>query len=218
VLVLATENAGRKGLRRGERLLSVGNPDFDREENRNLRDLQSAEAEAKAVAVGYEKPIGLFGGEATKDEFLRNFADVEVVHFAGHFLANRQSPGNSKLLFAGGELRSSELGTHKLPRSKLVVLSACDTGLDSYDKGEGAIGIARTFLALGAPVVVASQWKVDSEPTKDLMVKFHRNRKERGLASAESLRRAQLELLSADSTRQPFYWAAFALFGGYATY
>jgi CHAT domain-containing protein/tetratricopeptide (TPR) repeat protein len=218
VLVLATENAGRKERRRGERLLSVGNPDIDREANPNLRDLQSAEVEAKAVAAEYEGARGLFGPGATKEEFLRRFDGVEVVHFAGHFVANRQSPANSKLLFAGGELRSSELGTHKLPLAKLFVLSACETGLDRYDRGEGAIGIARTFLALGAPVVVASQWKVDSEPTKDLMTAFHRNRKERGLTSAESLRRAQLEMLSGERSRHPFYWAAFALFGGYANY
>jgi CHAT domain-containing protein len=218
VLVLATENARRKEGITNESLLSIGNPDFDREENPHLADLQTAEIEAKAIAVGYRKPQEMFGGEATKDSFLRNFAGVEVVHFAGHFVANRQSPGNSKLLFAGGELRSSELGTYKLPKAKLVVLSACETGFERYDKSEGAIGIARTFLALGAPLVVASQWKVDSEPTKDLMVAFHRNRKEKSLASAESLRQAQLEVLSRNKTKAPFYWAAFSLFGGYANY
>jgi CHAT domain-containing protein len=218
VLVLATENARRKERVNSESLLSIGNPDFDREENPNLADLQAAEVEAKAIAGGYQKPLKLLGGEATKDAFLRNFGNVEVVHFAGHFVSNRQSPGNSKLLFAGGELRSSELGTYKLPRAKLVVLSACETGFERYDKSEGAIGIARTFLALGAPVVVASQWKVDSEPTKDLMIAFHRNRKEKGMTSAESLRRAQLEVLSGDKTKAPFYWAAFSMFGGYANY
>jgi CHAT domain-containing protein len=218
VLVLATENARRKERVRNESLLSIGNPDFDREENPNLADLQAAETEANAIAGSYPQSLELIGGEATKEKFLRNFAGVEVVHFAGHFVANRQSPGNSKLLFAGGDLRSSELGAYKLPKAKLVVLSACETGFERYDKSEGAIGIARTFLALGAPVVVASQWKVDSEPTKDLMIAFHRNRKEKGLASAESLRRAQLEMLSRDGTKAPFYWAAFSLFGGYANY
>jgi CHAT domain-containing protein len=218
VLVLATEDARRKERAGEESLLSVGNPDFDREENLNLADLQAAEVEAKAIAGVYPKSLDLLGGAATKDAFLRNFADVDVVHFAGHFVANRQSPGNSKLLFAGGELRSSELGTYKLPKVKLVALSACETGFERYDKSEGAIGIARTFLALGAPVVVASQWKVDSEPTKDLMIAFHRNRKEKRLTSAESLRQAQLEMSSRDKTSAPFYWAAFSLFGGYATY
>jgi CHAT domain-containing protein len=218
VLVLATENARRKERVTNESLLSIGNPDFDREENLNLADLQTAEAEAKAIAAGYRESLEMVGGEATKDKFLRDFANVEVVHFAGHFVANRQSPGNSKLLFAGGELRSSELGTYKLPKAKLVVLSACETGFERYDKSEGAIGIARTFLALGAPLVVASQWKVDSEPTKDLMIAFHRNRKEKLMTSAESLRQAQLEVLRSDKTKAPFYWAAFSLFGGYANY
>jgi len=218
VLVLATENARRKEQVTNESLLSIGNPDFDREENPNLADLQAAEAEAKGIAGDYRNPLEMLGGEATKDKFLRSFASVEVVHFAGHFVANRQSPGNSKLLFAGGDLRSFELGAYKLPKAKLVVLSACETGFERYDKSEGAIGIARTFLALGAPVVVASQWKVDSEPTKDLMIAFHRNRKEKGMTSAESLRQAQLEVLSRNETKAPFYWAAFSLFGGYANY
>lgn len=218
VLVLATENALQKDRVTTERLLSIGNPDFDREENPNLPDLGSAAAEAKSIAGDYQGSVPLLGGEATKDRFLRDFTAANVIHFAGHFLANRHSPGNSKLLFAGGELRASELSTYKLPQAKLVVLSACETGFERYDKSEGAIGIARTFLALGAPLVVASQWKVDSERTKDLMIAFHRNRKITHMTSAESLRQAQLEVLRNERTQSPYYWAAFSLFGGYANY
>ncbi|HEX8161130.1 MAG TPA: CHAT domain-containing protein [Pyrinomonadaceae bacterium] len=218
VLVLATEEARRKERGGEESLLSVGNPDFDREENPGLPDLRAAEVEASSIAGDYHGARVLLGGEATKEAFLRDFADAEVIHFAGHFVANRRSPGNSKLLFAGGGLRSSELGARRLPRAKLAVLSACQTGFERYDKSEGAIGVARTFLALGAPVVVASQWKVDSETTKDLMIAFHDNRTRKRLPSAESLRRAQLEVLGRAETKQPFYWAAFSLFGGYANY
>lgn len=218
VFVLASENARRKERVEQESVLSVGNPDFERDENQNLADLPTAAAEAKAIAADYRNPLELFGAEATKEKFLQSFAGVDVIHFAGHFVANPRSPGNSKLLFAGGELRSSQLGTYKLPRAKLVVLSACETGFERYDKSEGAIGIARTFLALGAPLVVASEWKVDSEPTKDLMIAFHRNRREKKLTTAESLRQAQLETMSRKETRSPFYWAAFSLFGGYAKY
>jgi len=50
------------------------------------------------------------------------------------------------------------------------------------------------------------------------MVAFHRNRKDLRLTSADSLRRAQLELLAHNDTKEPFYWAAFSLFGGYASY
>ncbi|HEV7797469.1 MAG TPA: CHAT domain-containing protein [Pyrinomonadaceae bacterium] len=218
VLVLASEDARRKEQVTNEGLLSIGNPDFDREENSNLADLQAAATEARDIAGDYRKSLQLLSGEATKDQFLRNFADFEVVHFAGHFVANRQSPGNSKLLFAGGDLRSKELGAFKLPKVKLFVLSACETGFERYNKSEGAIGIARTLLALGAPLVVASQWQVDSEPTKDLMLAFHRNRTQKGMTSAESLRQAQLEMLDREETKAPVYWAAFSLYGGYANY
>lgn len=218
VLVLASENAKRKEQVSDERLLSIGNPDFDRDENPNLPALEDAESEARTTAANYRKSQALVGDEATKEKFLRSFAGVEVVHFAGHFVANRQSPANSKLLFAGGDLRSSELAAYKLPLAKLVVLSACETFIERYNKSEGAIGAARTLLALGAPVVVASQWRVDSTPTKDLMIAFHRNRKQKRMTSAESLRQAQIELINRTETSAPFYWAAFSLFGGYANY
>ena len=89
---------------------------------------------------------------------------------------------------------------------------------DEFSTSEGAIGVARTLLALGAPVVVASQWRVDSTPTRDLMIAFHGNRKQKRMTSAESLRQAQLELMNRTETSAPFYWAAFSLFGGYANY
>lgn len=218
LLVIATANAQRKERFANESVLSVGNPDFDREEHQNLADLRSAEVEAGNIARNYEKSVELFGAEATSKKFLDNLTRVHVIHFAGHFVANRQSPANSKLLLAGSELRSSELGTLRLPNAKLVVLSACQTGFERYDKSEGAIGVARTFLALGAPIVVASQWMIDSEAAKDQMIVFHRNRKLNHLSSAESLRQAQLETLRNRETKSPYYWAAFSLFGGYANY
>lgn len=217
VLVLATDNAKRKE-HQSETLLAVGNPEFDREENPHLSALEAAEDEATTIARGYGQSFELLGPAATRQQFLRNLTRAEVIHFAGHFVANPESPGNSKLLFSGGELRTSELDAYKLPRAKLVVLSACETGFERFDTSEGAIGIARTLLALGAPLVVASQWKVDSEPTKDLMIAFHRNRRENHLTSAESLRQAQLEMLASDRTSAPFYWSAFSLFGAYAAY
>lgn len=217
VLVLASENARRKASAK-ERLLSVGNPEFDREEDPNLPNLPDAEAEARTIAESYPQSVRLTGSQASKQNFLANLTAVEVIHFAGHFLSNPEAPGNSKLLLAGGDLRSAELAPFQLPRVKLVVLSACQTGYESYNLSEGSIGIARTFLALGAPAVIATGWQVESAATRDLMVAFHRNRKQKGMTAAESLRRAQLDALSRPETRAPFYWAAFSLFGGYTNY
>jgi CHAT domain-containing protein len=218
ILILAAEAARRRTNTTTESILAIGNPDFDRGENPNVPDLRDAESEAQNIAAFYSKPNLLLGGDASKQKFLAALSKVAVIHFAGHFLSNSQAPASSKLLLAGGDLRAAELGTIKLLTNKLVVLSACETAFEQYNRSEGSIGIARTFLALGAPLVVASQWKVESETTRDLMVAFHRDRRQKGMSSAAALRAAQLEIMGKAETAAPFYWAAFSLYGGYSTY
>jgi len=133
---------------------------------------------------------------------------------------------SSLLLAKNGEqteksvLTNSELIGEQLPRVKLVVLSACQTGAESFYNGEGLVGLSRTFLAAGAPLVVASQWKVDSDATAELMKRFHFYRRQENLPTTAALRRAQIEMLDApdERFREPYYWAAFAVFGGYAQF
>lgn len=119
-----------------------------------------------------------------------------------------------------GELQAFEVYRMKLPRARLVVLSACQTGPERVYRGEGAVGIARPFIAAGAPLVVASLWPVESDSAADLMVSFHRHRKLDGLPTLEALRRAQLDMLSSTYTpnTQPVHWAAFAVIGGSADF
>lgn len=218
VFVTASENAEKRSKVRNERLLSIGNPQFDRTENPNLEDLPNAEIEAEKISENYQTTNKFIGRSATKKSFLDQVDKAEVIHFAGHFVANGQSSRNSKLIFSDENLHSFEFSDKKLPDSKLVILSACETAYERSNKSEGMIGIGRTFLALGTPVVVASGWKVDSESTKDLMISFHQNRRRKGLSSIEAIRRAQLEILKHPDKNLPYYWAAFSAIGGFSDY
>jgi CHAT domain-containing protein len=78
------------------------------------------------------------------------------------------------------------------------------------------ISLARPFLATGIPLVVVSLWPVDSNSTANLMISFHKHRKQDNLSSAEALRRAQLDLLKGpeEEFHRPFFWGAFVLIGG----
>ncbi len=218
VFITATENAKQRENGGGETILSVGNPAFDRAENPSLNDLPDAEIEARKISEFYARKIEFTGENATRESFLDNFEKNEIIHFAGHFVINSRSPANSKLLFADEDLRVAELTRNKLSRSKLVVLSACETGIERFNKSEGAIGAARIFLALGTPLVVAGNWKIDSETTKDLMIAFHKNRREKKLSTSESLRQAQIEILNRNGKNQPYFWSAFNIFGGFTNY
>jgi CHAT domain-containing protein/cytochrome c-type biogenesis protein CcmH/NrfG len=224
VFVFASEKAKTLEKIKDERLLSIGDPAFDKEKNASLAALPSAEEEARTIAKFYPKAKQFFGTDATKTKFLAEMPGAEIIHFAGHYVANSDAPSYSRLLFsADGEesdLRAFEIASMKLPNAKLVVLSACQTGIEKFYGGEGAIGIARTFLAVGVPLVVASNWKIDSEAAKDLMIAFHRNRREKGLSGAEALRQAQIEMLKGakENYRQPYFWAAFSIIGGSSNY
>jgi len=113
-----------------------------------------------------------------------------------------------------------ELRGEKLPRTKLVVLSACQTGVEGYYNSEGLVGLSRTFLAAGVPVAVASAWQVESEATSLLMKNFHHYRLKKNLSSSQALRQAQLDLLKADDEKfnSAYFWAAFSVYGGYAEF
>jgi CHAT domain-containing protein/Flp pilus assembly protein TadD len=224
------DSAQAKRGARGESLFSVGDPYFDRTRFPKLNPLDSAEREAREIARYYPGARVMTGAEATESSVKRAMAKAEVIHIAAHGLADEQSSLNSALMLApdrtgersadtpetDGVLHAYEIYGSALPRARLVVLSACQSGVETFHRGEGMIGLARPFLAAGAPLVVSSLWKVDSEATSDLMIRFHKHRKQTGLPTAQALRRAQRELLHDEGLgyRHPYYWAAFSVVGG----
>jgi len=227
IFLLCTDNAERKSASGDETLLSIGNPLFDRREFDDLEYLPSAEDEAREIAGLYPGAQPLIGTDATKAAFQKSLLDSEIIHFAGHYIVRHGAPLSSSMLLAQSgsrteesTLTNAELIRQKLPRVKLVVLSACQTGVEQYYNGEGLIGLSRTFLAAGAPLVVASQWKVDSDATAELMKKFHFYRRREKLSATAALRRAQLEMYNTPDGRfrKPYFWAAFAAFGGFARF
>lgn len=233
VFVDCSEKAARKSGNIEERLLSVGNPSFDRDAFPSLPPLPSGGREAEAIAAFYKSSPRLLREEEAREETVRReIEQSDVAHFALHYVVEDHSSLLSKMVLAAGRTenaldkeddgvwQSYEIYKMKLPRTRLVVLSACQTGIEQQYRGEGAVSLARPFIVAGVPLVVASLWPVDSESTEQLMVSFHRHRTQEHLPTAEALRRAQLELLGGEDTRyrQPYYWAAFTVIGGYAEY
>jgi CHAT domain-containing protein/Tfp pilus assembly protein PilF len=208
-----------------ESLLAIGNPAFDRREYPDLDDLPAAAREATGIASKYPNSYRLIGRDAVKPAIEKRLATADVIHFAGHYVINQTDALQSKLILAksatppNSDLTIRELLNLRLPRAKLVVLSACETTGKDYYKGEGLVGIARAFLELGVPLVVASQWSVESESTAELMLRFHEFRRS-GQSTIEALHNAQLAMLNDQNGtfRDPYYWAAFTPLGGYVQF
>ena len=231
VFISCTREATRKGQAGIESVLSVGNPSFSRQSFPGFVDLPSAALEAQQVADEY-KSEALLGPRANERQVRARMLQADVIHFATHYVVDQRSPMLSKLLLAkpsrdvgishedDGLLQAYEIYKMKLPRTRLAVLSACQTGLERSYQGEGAISIARSFISAGVPVVVASLWPVDSDTTAPLMIKFHQYRKVQGLSAAEALQRAQLDMIASsdERLRKPNVWAAFVAFGGHTSF
>jgi CHAT domain-containing protein len=231
-LICSASARQRSGIKR-ERLLSIGNPSFDRAAYPFLADLPSAAREAEAIAKYYPSAIVFLGDNARRSSVAKEFEKSDVVHLALHYVTNETSSLLSKLVLArdssatGSISKSSddalpiyEIYGMTLSRSRLVVLSTCESGIERQYRGEGPISAARPFIAKGVPLVVASLWKVDSDSTTQLMINFHRHRKLDGLPSVEALRRAQRDMLADKDPRyrDPYYWASFVTIGGYAEF
>ncbi|MBV9924627.1 MAG: CHAT domain-containing protein [Acidobacteria bacterium] len=128
--------------------------------------------------------------------------------------ANRRQGGAGE----DGILTAFEAAGLDLWGTKLVVLSACETGVGDVRKGDGVYGLRRALVLAGAQSQVMSLWQVDDAATRDLMVAYYR-RLQAGEGRTEALRAVQLEMLKGASAppgtgkrpnrSHPFFWASF---------
>lgn len=213
-----------------ERILSVGDPRFSRDSFKSLRDLPSSTLEARSVAQFYpnHKKL-LLENDAKESKIISELKTADVAHFAMHFVVNEQSemlsgfpltPESSLSSAASdGFLQSFEIYGLNLRRTRLVVLSACQTGIEKQYRGEGAVGAARPFIVAGVPTVVASLWSVDSDASAQLMIDFHKNRR-RSMPVVKALKQSQMAFINGPSPlyRHPYYWAPFLTIGGLSSY
>lgn len=231
IFVGASAAAAARAEAAAESLLSVGDPAFSPAAFPELPPLPSSGREAAAVSALYPKRRLLLRGDAGERQVREEFARADVAHLATHYVVDEGSEmlsgfplaaeaGGARRPEADGFLQSHELYGLRLPRTRLVVLSACRTGIEQQYGGEGAVGATRPFLAAGVPLVVASLWPVETDASAELMVSFHRHRTRDRMATADALRLAQTELARGADVRRrhPFYWAAFVPVGAHTTF
>jgi CHAT domain-containing protein len=233
LFLYCSEKARQKSEARPEELLSVGNPQFDRKLFPDLADLPSAANEAVRIADYYAERSVFVNDKAVKTAILQGLKDSDVVHLALHYVPHPRSPMLSQIPLAtvgagskgaredSAVLAAYEIYNLNMTRTRLIVLAACQTRVETWFNGEGPVGLSRVFLAAGIPLTVASLWPVeDSRATTELMINFHRARKSEGLSTVESLRAAKIRLLKGPEKKyqHPFYWAPFTVTGGYSEF
>lgn len=162
-------------------------------------------------------------GKASKAKFLEERKSGGILHFALHTV---QSPPNDLsgfyLMFSKTRpnednfLSSNELATLDLI-AELAVVSACYSGLGTFQRGEGTLNLGRAFALAGCPSTVVNLWQAHDEVSKRIMMDFYKNLKAR-VPKDIALQQAQLEYLKkiASESASPFFWANFVVMGDVA--
>jgi len=119
--------------------------------------------------------------------------------------ANERSSGADE----DGLLTGLEVAGLDLWGTRLVVLSACETGVGDARNGEGVYGLRRALVMAGSESQVMSLWKVSDTATRDLMIAYYQRLRAHE-ARADALQHVQVAMLHGPPNRaHPFYWAAF---------
>jgi CHAT domain-containing protein len=156
------------------------------------------------------------GDEGTKQQFLKEADDYDIIHLAIHGKSDTTNRFKSSLVFNGEKdyyLTSTDLYQTNLS-SRLAVLSACETSIGQLSKGEGTFSIARGFTIAGVPSIVTTLWKVNDAAASKISQQFYENLEE-GMTKDNALRKAKLRYLQQSDklTESPFYWGHYVLIG-----
>jgi CHAT domain-containing protein len=179
--------------------------------------LPESKHEVETIAKDLPRPSTILEGtDATETRFKQlPLQSAQVIHLALHGYADLDYPERSALIFApeqsgidDGLLQVREIRKMHL-NSKLVTLSACDTGVGPVGES-GIVSLVNAFIEAGANSVVSTLWELDDQPTSKLMTNFYA-----GLAAhhrkVDALRDAQLDMLNEGVP--PYFWASFQLVG-----
>ena len=205
--------------------------------------LPGTEMELQQIGQFYGQPTATYEDETSESYLKENGHGYGMIHMATHGVLNANQPMYSYLLMNPSEEEDGKLTVNEIfdldLNSRLVTLSACETGLGKINKGDEMIGLSRAFIYAGSPAVIVSLWTVDDITTAMLMTRFYQYLNS-GFKMHESLSMAQRDLLDQDfsgagsrslrsvqwdnriqsvisekpeKNKNPYFWAPFILIG-----
>lgn len=186
-----------------------------------------AEVEAADRILKGRMDISLYTGEQGLESRFKALSGKapDLIHVAthGYYHEDNDDPMDcSGLVFSGanslreegpadsgedGLLKASEIALMDLRGTRLIVLSACQSGVGSISS-DGVYGLQRAFKKAGVHSILMSLWKVNDQVTAEMMRLFYT-----GLASGKDSREAFQAAREAlrKTYPDPLLWAPFVL-------
>jgi tetratricopeptide (TPR) repeat protein/CHAT domain-containing protein len=183
----------------------------------------------KEIAESQNKSITVLLQKDVSEEKVKSLSangelrKYPIIHFACHGYFNEEEPAMSGIVLSEvSGISDTNDGYLTVPEivllnfnSRMVLLSACETGLGENKRGRGMVGLTRAFLAAGAGNVGVSLWKVDDKGTSLFMEELYK----KVLIEGKSFRAAYYDVKNqfrhgvfGETYARPRYWAAFMMY------
>lgn len=158
---------------------------------------------------------------ATKANFLQSSNHYDILHLATHAVMDASKPSQSFIAFYPADstrpdsykLYLNELYGLNLDSTRLMLLSACETGVGKLVEGEGVMSLSRGVLYAGCPSVVTTLWPANDKSTAYIINRFYRYM-DKGYDLTNALRLSKLDFVKQyPKQMHPSYWAHLILIG-----
>jgi CHAT domain-containing protein len=179
----------------------------------SLPSLTGSEGSLKTIGSFINHTQNQVTANASRNNFLQTFPGFKIIQLYTH-ASDSSDKKEPVIYFADSALYLSELIPGNQPVTRLIVLSACETGNGQLYKGEGVFSFNRGFAALGIPSCIANLWSVDNITTYRITEYFYKYLF-KGDPVDVALQKAKLEFLNSASgeNKLPYYWAPAVLIG-----
>ncbi|MBS1949936.1 MAG: High-affnity carbon uptake protein Hat/HatR [Cytophagales bacterium] len=188
--------------------------------SKNLSDLPATENEVNTIAQLFQANAKVYTYARANEDLIKSkeLQKFNILHLATHGIVDSDNPSQSEIFLNSGNTEDGNLYCREIYNmnfgADLVVLSACETGLGKFTKGEGVIGLSRALTYAGAKSIIVSFWKVSDESTSELMIDFYKHLLEnKNHNFSRAIREAKLQVMKHPGYSSPYYWAPFVLIG-----
>ncbi len=159
-----------------------------------------------------------WGDSSTVEIFLEKAPKYNVVHIATHGIVVDTSSVDSYLSFYPDSIYEGKLTIGQIYNSyfpiDLLVLSACNSGVQNLGALPGYSSFNRAFKHSGVQSTIVSLWNISDPATEAFMKVFYRNLDETH-DSFRALYESYEEILRKDALLKlhPYYWGGFIYYG-----
>jgi len=175
----------------------------------------------QSISSNLTYDVTLITGANSTESNVRKIRNPEMLHIATHgFIDTTLTAYNNGLVFTGandiseldvsstddGYLFAEDISTLNLAGTKLVTLSACQTGLFKQDNN--SLNFRTAFFDAGAENILVSLWQIDDKATQELMTEFYNN-----LSQTNRIRYSfeMAQKYMKEKYPSPYYWGSFVL-------